>query len=48
VAACLKKAQNKLAEHNNSLMISVDPKNLFTGNITPLTKISDEVISSTS
>jgi hypothetical protein len=48
VAACLKKAQTKLSENNNSLMISVDPKNLCTGNITPLTKISDEVICSTS
>jgi hypothetical protein len=47
VAACLKKAQTRLAENNNSIMISVDPKNLFTGNITPLTRISDEVISST-
>lgn len=46
VAACLKRAQNKLRDNNNSLMVSVDPKNLFTGNITPLTRISDEVISS--
>lgn len=46
VAACLKRAQNRMAENNNSIMISVDPKNLYTSNISPLTKISDEVISS--
>jgi hypothetical protein len=47
VAACLRKAHAKLAENNNSLMVSVDPKNLWTASIAPLAKFSDEVIGST-